>query len=73
MACTRHLVEAVKIEQHNPLLEWMESRWESFKDLMLTEVSFEKLNLEQQISQFSKITATIKAVPRYATGNKAKD
>jgi hypothetical protein len=23
----------------------------------------EKLNLEQQISQFSKITATIKAVP----------
>jgi hypothetical protein len=63
MACTRHLVEEVKIEQHNPLLEWMKSRWESFKDLMLMEVSFEKLNLEQQISLFSKITATIKAVP----------
>ena len=63
MACTRHLVEAVKIEQHNPLLEWMKSRWESFNDLMQMEVSFEKLNLEQQISQFSKITATIKAVP----------
>lgn len=63
MACTRHLVEAIKIEQHNPLLEWMESRWESFKDLMLMEVSFQGLNLEQQISQFSKITATIKAIP----------
>jgi AAA ATPase domain len=63
MACTRHLVEAIKIEQHNPLLEWMESRWESFKDLMMMEVSFQGLSLEQQISQFSKITATIKAIP----------
>ncbi|MBW4510450.1 MAG: ATP-binding protein [Scytonematopsis contorta HA4267-MV1] len=63
MACTRHLIEAVKIENHNPLLEWMESRWESFKDLMLTPISFEGLSLEQQISQFSKITATIKAIP----------
>ncbi|AKG24089.1 ATP-binding protein [Calothrix sp. 336/3] len=63
MACTRHLVEAVKIEKHNPLLEWMQERWESFKDLMMMELSFEGLSLEQQISQFSKITATIKAVP----------
>ncbi len=63
MACTRHLVEGIKIEQHNPLLEWMELRWESFKDLMLMEVSFQGLSLEQQISQFSKITATIKAIP----------
>ncbi|NJO44043.1 MAG: ATP-binding protein [Cyanobacteria bacterium RU_5_0] len=62
-ACTRHLVEAIKLKNHNPLLKWMNDRWESLKDLALTEVSFEGLSLEGQISQFSKITATLKAVP----------
>lgn len=62
-ACTRHLVEEIKLKNHNPLLNWMKDRWESLKDLALTEVSFEGLSLEQQISQFSKITANLKAVP----------
>lgn len=39
-ACTRHLVEAIKLKNHNPLLNWMKDRWESLKDLALTEVSF---------------------------------
>ena len=62
-ACTRHLVEEIKLTQHNPLLNWMSDRWESLKDLALTEVTFEGLSLEGQISQFSKITANLKAVP----------
>ncbi len=62
-ACTRHLVEEIKIANHNPLLNWMKERWESLKDLAFTEVSFEGLSLEGQVSQFAKITANLKAVP----------
>jgi hypothetical protein len=62
-ACTRHLVEAIKLSDHNPLLAWMKDRWQTLKDLALTEVSFEGLNLEGQISQFAKITANLRAVP----------
>jgi AAA ATPase domain len=62
-ACTRHLVEAIKIQNHNPLLDWMKERWESLKDLALTEIDFGGMSLEGQISQFAKITATLKSVP----------
>lgn len=62
-ACTRHLVEAIKLNNHNPLLNWMKDRWESLKDLALTEVSFEGLSLEGQISQFAKITTNFRATP----------
>lgn len=62
-ACTRHLVESITIQHHNPLLDWMQERWASLKDLAVTEVAFEKLTLEGQISQFGKITANLKAVP----------
>jgi AAA ATPase domain len=62
-ACTRHLVEAIRIQNHNPLLDWMKDRWASLKDLALTDLDFSGMSLEAQISQFSKITATLKAVP----------
>jgi hypothetical protein len=62
-ACTRHLVETVKLKQHNPLLIWMKDRWESLNDLLLTKVEFEKLDLKAQIDKFAEITATIRAVP----------
>lgn len=62
-ACTRHLVEEIKLRNHNPLLSWMKERWESLKDLASTEVSFDGLSLEGQVSQFAKITANLKAVP----------
>jgi len=62
-ACTRHLVEAIKLTNHNPLLSWMKDRWESLKDLALTEVSFEGLNLEAQVSQFARITTSLRASP----------
>ena len=63
-ACTRQLVEAVKLEKtHNPLTRWMQDRWESLKDLALTEVEFDSLSLEGQIEQFATISANFKAVP----------
>jgi AAA ATPase domain len=62
-ACTRHLVEAVKLQNHNPLVNWLKERWESLKDLALTEISLDSLDLEGQISQFAKITANLRATP----------
>ncbi len=62
-ACTRHLVEAIELKGHNPLLIWMKDRWESLKELALTDLSFEGLSLEGQISQFAKITANLRATP----------
>ncbi|NJL92190.1 MAG: ATP-binding protein [Coleofasciculaceae cyanobacterium SM2_1_6] len=63
LACTRHLVEAIELQNHNPLLNWMQERWDSLKDIALTELSFEGLSLEGQISQFAKITANLRAIP----------
>jgi AAA ATPase domain len=62
-ACTRHLVEAVKLRNHNPLVNWLKERWESLKDLALTDISLDSLDLEGQISQFAKITANLRATP----------
>ena len=62
-ACTRHLVEAIKLNNHNPLLNWMKNFGELLKDSTLTDLSFEGLSLEQQISLFDKITANLRAIP----------
>ncbi|EDX77672.1 hypothetical protein MC7420_2996 [Coleofasciculus chthonoplastes PCC 7420] len=64
LACTRHILEELEnLASPKPLQEWLKGRWESLKGLALTEVSLEKVNLETTISQFAKLTATLKAVP----------
>jgi len=63
LACTRHLLEIIKDADSKPLLDWMKNRWNDLKDLALTEVSFETLDLEMQIAQFSKLTANVKIEP----------
>jgi hypothetical protein len=64
LACTRHLLEDLKKSANpKPLLDWLESRWQELKDLALTEISFEGLSVEGQISQFAKLTANLRAEP----------
>lgn len=64
LACTRHVLEGLKdIANPSPLLNWLKSRWQSLKDLALTEVAFDGLSIEGQISQFAKLTANLRAVP----------
>ena len=64
LACTRHVLESLKdYANPSPLLNWLKSRWLSLKDLALTELSFEGLKVEGQISQFAKLTANLRAVP----------
>ncbi|MBO1351691.1 MAG: AAA family ATPase [Hormoscilla sp. GUM202] len=63
-ACVRNLVISVEIKQEkNPLLKWMQSRWQWLKDFALTEYEFENLSLEAQITQFAKISSNLRAVP----------
>jgi AAA ATPase domain len=64
LACTRHVLEELR-DQANPslLTQWLESRWQSLKDLALTEIKFGDMQLETQISQFAKLTATLRQVP----------
>jgi AAA ATPase domain len=64
LACTRHLLEALKDSASpNALLKWLEDRWQDLKDLALTEVSLTDLSVEAKISQFAKITANLRAEP----------
>jgi len=66
LACTKHLVQDIKLEDKSPLRgisDWLQKRVQNISDLLLTELSFDGLSLEQQVSQFAKITATIKAKP----------
>ncbi len=62
-ACTKNLVQSMPLEDHNPLIDWLKNRWQSLKELALTEVEFDQLTFEQKVNQFSQITASVRAVP----------
>ncbi len=64
LACTRHLVEAIEqLQNHNPLLNWMRERWNSLKDIALTELSFKGLSFKKQVSVFAKIKNNLRVLP----------
>ncbi|MEP0920707.1 ATP-binding protein [Leptolyngbya sp. FACHB-711] len=63
LACTRHLLEELKAADAQPLRSWLRDRWRSLEDLMLTEISFDELKAEAQLSQFGKLSTAIRATP----------
>ncbi|MFN7637903.1 MAG: hypothetical protein ACK5SD_13185, partial [Pseudanabaena sp.] len=63
LSCTRHLLEELKNADPAPILGWLGDRWQDLKELALTKISFEKLSVEAQISEFAKLTASIRAIP----------
>lgn len=64
LACTRHLLEGLRNSAHpDPVINWLKDRWEDLKDLGLTEVTVENLNLETSLNQFAKLTATLRMIP----------
>jgi len=64
LSCTRHILEDLQNQANpSPLTNWLKSRWQSLKDLALTEIKFDDLKIEQQVSQFAKLTATLRQVP----------
>ncbi|MBP0022048.1 MAG: ATP-binding protein [Cyanobacteria bacterium SBLK] len=64
LACTRYILEELKdYSKPDNLLGWLRNRWNSLKDLALSEINIEKLSLDLQIPLFGKLTTTLKGVP----------
>ena len=63
LACTRRLIEDLNFAKPDPLLKWLQSRWQEVKELALSEVQFDKMTVDMQISQFAKLTANLRTVP----------
>lgn len=63
LACTRHLWEELESANSEPILKWLQARWQSLQDVMVAEVEVDKLNLEVGLPLFAKLTATMRAQP----------
>lgn len=64
LACTRRLLKDLKeIASPRPILDWLKDRWVDLKDLALTPLEFESLEVEAKLAQFAKLTANLRAVP----------
>jgi hypothetical protein len=64
LACTRRLLKDLySIANPNPVLYWLKERWQDLKDLAQTEMNFESMAVELQLSQFAKLTTNLRAVP----------
>lgn len=63
LACTRRFLKDIRSANAAPIQNWLRDRGEELKDLALMEVSLDSLNLEQSLSMFTKLTASIRAEP----------
>jgi hypothetical protein len=63
LACTRRLLKDLGIANAEPIRAWLSDRTSEFRDLMLTELSLDSLNLEVALSVFGKLTASVRAEP----------
>ncbi|MDJ1182390.1 AAA family ATPase [Roseofilum casamattae] len=64
ISCTRQLLEKLQGEADSSAIQdWLKNRWQELQDLALTEVSLQQLNVTAALSQFVKITASIRAEP----------
>lgn len=63
LACTRRFLKDIRSANATPIQDWVRDRWKDLKELAQMEVAFEKLTLEQALSVFTKLTASIWAEP----------
>ncbi len=63
LACTRHLLRQLKDANPSPILNWLKARRRDLKDVMLTEINIDDVNLEVGLKEFAKLTATMRAEP----------
>ena len=64
LACTRNILTALKdIADSQPVLNWLNERWDNLKDILQTKISLEGLSIEAQILQFAKITTKMRSEP----------
>ncbi|MGQ9873255.1 MAG: ATP-binding protein, partial [Leptodesmis sp.] len=63
LACTRRFLKDIRSANAAPIQNWLRDRWQELKDLAQMEVAIDKINLEQSLSVFTKLTASIRAEP----------
>lgn len=63
LACTRHLLRGLKGANPAPILNWLKARLHELKDVMLTEINIDQVNLEVGLKEFAKLTAAVRAEP----------
>ena len=67
LACTRRFLKEIRSANAAPIQNWLRERWQELKDLAQMDVSLEKISLEQSLSVFTKLTASIRAEPTQRT------
>lgn len=63
LACTRRFLKDIRSANAAPIQNWLRDRWQELKDLARMEVAVDKINVEQSLSVFTKLTASIRAEP----------
>jgi hypothetical protein len=63
IACTRHLLEQLKVADPRPVLSWFQERLAGLRELGLTEIQSDGLSAEVGIKEIAKLSSTIRAVP----------
>ncbi len=63
LACTRRFLKDIRTANAQPIQNWLKDRGQELKELALMDVSLEKISLEQALSAFTKLTASIRAEP----------
>lgn len=63
LACTRRFLKDIRSANAAPIQAWLRDRGQELQDLALMDVSLDSLNLEQSLSMFTKLTASIRAEP----------
>ena len=63
IACTRHLLKALKDANTQPLFDWFKERWQDLEDIASLEITVQDLKVENLIPLFAKLSTTIRAIP----------
>ncbi|NEQ95787.1 MAG: ATP-binding protein [Cyanothece sp. SIO2G6] len=63
LACTRHLLRELKKANPEPILNWLKGRLRDLKDVMLTDIKIDDVNLDVGLQEFAKITAAVRSEP----------
>jgi hypothetical protein len=63
LACTRRFLKDIRSANAAPIQRWLQDRGEELKDLAQMKISLDSVDLEQSLSVFTKLTASIRAEP----------
>lgn len=63
LACTRRFLKDIRTANVAPIQRWLRDRGRELQDLAQVELSLDDISVEQSLSVFTKLTASIRAEP----------